>query len=145
MQIQRSVRTTAAPERVFDYMADFTTTNEWDPGTVKTTRTSGDGTVGTVYANTSRFMGRDSDLTYTVIEYDRPHLIRLRGENATVVADDLIEVKPDGAGSFVTYTATFTFSGVVRFVVPLLGSAFRRLGDDAEQGMRRAFASLDAR
>ena len=38
---------------MFAYLSDFTTTNEWDPGTVSTERVSGDGGVGTTYHNTS--------------------------------------------------------------------------------------------
>ena len=58
--------------RVFDYLSDFTHTNEWDPGTVETRRTSGDGGVGTTYANTSEFMGRRSELTYETVELRAP-------------------------------------------------------------------------
>ena len=60
MQIQRTVETAAAPAAVFTYLSDFTTTNEWDPGTVRTTRISGDGGVGTSYRNVSRFAGRET-------------------------------------------------------------------------------------
>ncbi|MEO7351089.1 MAG: SRPBCC family protein, partial [Marmoricola sp.] len=47
MKLQRSVETDASPAAVFAYLSDFTNTNEWDPGTVETTRVSGDGGVGT--------------------------------------------------------------------------------------------------
>jgi hypothetical protein len=57
MQISRTVSTTASLEQAFAYLADFTTTNQWDPGTVRTTRLSGDGGVGTRYRNVSRFHG----------------------------------------------------------------------------------------
>src|SRR5665647_717879 len=39
-------------------------------------------------------------------------------------------------GTRVTYQAAFTFKGVWRFVAPLLAPAFRRLGDQAEAGLR---------
>jgi uncharacterized protein YndB with AHSA1/START domain len=54
MRLQRSVTVDASPEKVFAYLSDFTTTEEWDPGTVRCVRTSGDGGVGTVYLNTSK-------------------------------------------------------------------------------------------
>ena len=88
MKLQRSVETTAAPAAVFAYLSDFTTTNEWDPGTVRTERVSGDGGVGTTYSNTSSFMGRETELTYEVVEHRPDSLFALRGENATVVAND---------------------------------------------------------
>ena len=66
MRIDRTVETSAPTAQVFDFLADFTNTEEWDPGTVRTDRISGDGGVGTAYANTSRFLGRNTDLTYVV-------------------------------------------------------------------------------
>ena len=79
-------------EEVFDYLADFTHTNEWDPGTVETTRTSGDGGVGTTYANTSEFMGRRTDLVYETLVHERPGRLQFRGTNksATVPADSFV-------------------------------------------------------
>ena len=40
---------------VFDYLSDFTTTTQWDPGTVTTVRQHGNGGIGTTYLNTSHF------------------------------------------------------------------------------------------
>jgi hypothetical protein len=36
----------------------------------------------------------------------------------------------------------FAFTGAARYVVPLLGPAFRRLGNAAEAGLRKALAGL---
>ena len=142
MRLQRTVLTSAAPERVFAYLSDFTTTTEWDPGTVATTLISGDGGVGTTYRNVSRFLGRESTLTYTVTELDAPHRVVLRGENATVLAIDSIHVRADGAASRVTYRADFTFKGLARFAGPLLRPALTRLGDEAEKGLAEALGRL---
>src|SRR5690349_8912855 len=57
MDITRTVETATPIDRVFAYLSDFTTTEDWDPGTVTTTRRTGDGGLGTVYDNTSSFMG----------------------------------------------------------------------------------------
>ena len=81
MKLQRSVECNAAPAAVFAYLSDFTNTNEWDPGTVKTVRVSGDGGVGTTYQNTSKFMGRETELTYEVVEHQPDRRVRAaRGE-----------------------------------------------------------------
>ena len=142
MKIEREVTTSAPPDRVFAYLSDFTTTTEWDPGTVKTVRTSGDGGVGTTYENTSKFMGRETELTYEVIEYAAPTRIVLHGTNETVDATDSITVEAHSAGSRVTYSADFAFSGVAKVLAPLLAPALKKLGDDAEKGMREALAKL---
>jgi uncharacterized protein YndB with AHSA1/START domain len=140
--VRRTVRTQARPDRVFAYLSDFTRTQEWDPGTVSTTRVSGDGGVGTRYRNLSRFLGRETELEYTVIEVDEGTLVRLRGENASVTAIDTMRITPDGDGSRVEYTAEFAWKGVAGVVAPLLGPALRRLGDQAEQGLQRNLDGL---
>lgn len=142
MKIQRTVQTTAAPAAVFAYLSDFTTTTEWDPGTVTTERVSGDGGVGTVYHNVSEFKGKRTELEYTVVTLNDPTLIVLRGTNKTVEATDRMEIAPHGTGTQVTYTADFAFKGLAKLAVPFLGGAFRKLGDDAEEGLRAALARL---
>ena len=142
MKLQRSVETTASPARVFAYLSDFTHTDEWDPGTVHTERVSGDGGVGTTYLNTSKFMGRETQLTYVVQTHEPDRLFSLRGENKTVVAHDSMEIAPRGEGSRVTYTADFEFKGMARFVAPLLKPALKKLGDEAEEGLRGALGKL---
>ena len=142
MQIQRTVETSASPAAVFNYLSDFTHTTEWDPGTVSTERVEGDGGVGTVYRNVSEFNGRRTEVRYTVVEHEAPRRFVLRGENSTVTATDTMEIEPAGDGTRVTYTADFTFKGIARLAVPFLGRAFRRLGDEAQQGLREALARL---
>ena len=78
IEMQREVTSTAAPDAAFAYLADFTTTEQWDPGSIRTTRISGDGGVGTRYANTSKFAGRTSDLTYEVTGVTPGRSIQLR-------------------------------------------------------------------
>ena len=67
--LSKTLNSKKTAEELFAYFSDFTTTNEWDPNTVKTTKLSGDGGVGTKYSNTSAFNGRESSLVYEVIEY----------------------------------------------------------------------------
>lgn len=140
MEISRTLELRRPPEEVFAYLQDFTTTEEWDPGTVRTTRLEGDGGVGTRYRNVSRFLGRETELEYVVEEADSPGRLRLRGENKTVVSEDTMTLTPTAAGTELTYRAEFTFKGAARFVAPLLSPAFKRLGDEAEKGLRNALS-----
>lgn len=136
MEIVRTLRVGRPPEEVFVYLLDFTHTEEWDPGTVRTTLEHGDGGVGTHYHNVSRFLGRETELTYVVEEVVAPWRLRLRGENKTVVAHDTMTLEPaEAGGTELTYQANFAFKGVARLVSPLLAPAFKRLGDEAEKGL----------
>ena len=142
MKLQRTVETPAAPEVVFAYLSDFTTTNQWDPGTVETVRLSGDGGVGTTYRNVSKFLGRETELTYEVVTHEPDSRFGLRGENSSVIARDTMELVPAGSGTTVTYTADFAFKGLAKLVAPLLAPALRKLGDEAEDGLRRSLNAL---
>lgn len=132
-----SLKSDKSAADLFKYFSDFTTTNEWDPNTVNTTLISGDGKVGTKYANTSTFNGRQSSLVYEVIEFQPDKLIRLRGENKTLVAIDTMSIEDkDGRRTF-TYEAAFTFKGIYKVAAPLLKKAFGKLRDDAEVGLKK--------
>lgn len=140
--IEREVSVAATPERVFDYLADFRSTEEWDPGTVRTALMSGDGGVGTTYHNSSRFAGRETELTYVTEQLTRPDLVVLRGENRTVVARDTMTLRRAGRLTQVSYRAEFRFKGLARFAEPFLRRPFARLGDEAEEGLRNALGKL---
>jgi uncharacterized protein YndB with AHSA1/START domain len=142
MRLQRTVVVDKPLEKVFAYLADFTTTTEWDPGTVTTVLDRGDGGIGTTYLNTSSFLGRTTQLTYVVRELVPGERIRLQGENQTVIASDTMSFRGVKAGTEVTYAAEFTFKGPARFIAPLLRPALERLGNQAETGLREALSRL---
>ena len=142
MRLQKTVIVDKPLDAVFGYLSDFTTTTEWDPGTVVTVNHHGDGGVGTTYLNTSTFLGRKTQLTYIVREFIPGERIRLRGENKTVIAVDTMTFRSIDAGTEVTYTAEFTFKGPSRLLAPLLRPAFERLGKQAQTGMRKALNQL---
>ena len=142
MKLLKTVVVGKPLDAVFGYLSDFTTTTDWDPGTVTTVRRHGNGGVGTTYLNTSTFLGRTTQLTYIVREFIPGKRIRLRGENKTVIAVDTLTFRPVASGTEVTYAAEFTFKGPSRIVAPLLKPAFERLGNEAEAGMRTALNRL---
>lgn len=130
-------------DRVFAYLADFTTTTEWDPGTVTTTRRSGDGGVGTEYANTSAFLGRQTHLTYRVVDLVPNEMIRLTADdNKSVKPVDTIEFSGDEQHTTVVYTAQFEFKGPAKLAEPLMRLPLARLGKNGERGMHEALERL---
>jgi carbon monoxide dehydrogenase subunit G len=144
MHVERTFTVATAVETVFDYLADFTHTNEWDPGTVETRRTSGDGGVGTTYANTSEFMGRRTELTYETLTLERPTRLRFRGRNKTATATDTLTFSPaDGGATRVHYRADFDFSFPVSLVAPLVVKPrLAKLADETVEQMSRTLENL---
>lgn len=143
MKLQKTVVVDKPLNTVFDYLADFTTTTEWDPGTVVTERLHGDGGVGTTYRNVSTFLGRRTHLQYVVQELLPRERVRLRAENRTVISVDTMTFSRNSQGATeVMYTADFTFKGPARFLAPFLRPAFARLGAAAQTGMYQALNRL---
>jgi carbon monoxide dehydrogenase subunit G len=142
MRLERTVSTDKPVDRVFAYLADFTTTTEWDPGTVRTTRTSGDGGVGTVYHNVSRFAGRETELDYTVVERVENQRVALEGRNRSVTAHDLMTFREVDGGTEVTYVADFDFGLLTPVIGLVMRPFFTKLGDEAQEGMTAALARL---
>jgi carbon monoxide dehydrogenase subunit G len=116
--VSRTFTTTASPEVVFDYLADFTHTVEWDPPTVSCERVYGTGGVDTVYRNVTRFLRREVQTAYTAVELERPTRLHFSAHNNAFDGDDTITIRPSGTGSEVTYSAQFRFSGASRLLVP---------------------------
>ena len=140
MHVERTFTVSRSIEDVFAYLGDFTTTNEWDPGTRSTTRTSGDGGLGTTYANTSEFMGRSVDLTYETITYDEPTKVQFRGRNGRTSAMDSMTLTalPDG-GTSIHYRADFEFPFLIRLVAPLVvGRKLPTLADETIAQIKRS-------
>jgi uncharacterized protein YndB with AHSA1/START domain len=140
--LERTVTVDRPVDRVAAYLTDFTNTTDWDPGSLRTDRVEGDGGTGTVYRNVSAFAGRTTELTYVVTELAPGERITLRGENKTVVAHDTMTFSGDAHRTQVTYVATFEFKGVARLLEPALRIPMKRLGDEAETGMREALERL---
>ncbi|MDE0776586.1 MAG: SRPBCC family protein [Nocardioides sp.] len=142
MHVERTFTVSRPIEDVFAYLADFENTNEWDPGTRSTTRTSGDGGLGTTHDNTSEFMGRTVDLAYETITYDVPTRVQIRGRNGRTTATDSLSFSalPDG-GTSIHYRADFDFPFLIRLVAPfVVGCRLPALADETVEQIKRSLA-----
>lgn len=142
IEMQREVTTTVTPGEAFAYLSDFTTTEQWEPGTVRTIRISGDGGVGTRYVNTSLLAGRTSDLEYEVIGVTPGRSIQLRGQSDSLITHDTITVIPHPIGSKITYRIEYAFQGLLRLGEPLLRRPVANLMDKGVEGLQRELAKL---
>ena len=143
MHVERTLTVPRPIESVFDYLGDFTHTNEWDPGTVETTRASGDGGLGTTYANTSEFMGRQTSLEYETITFDRPTKLQFRGHNKTATATDTMTFSSIGGGTEIHYRADFDFGRLLNLVAPLfLKRKLDKLADETVAQLEKALLNL---
>jgi carbon monoxide dehydrogenase subunit G len=132
-----SLDTPRPPDEMFAYLSDFSSTQEWDPGVIEAERLS-DAPVreGTEFRLLASFLGRQTPLTYRIVEYDPPHAVTFRGENSTIISLDRITFEPSDGGTRVTYDADLALKGPFKLAAPLLGVAFKRVGDRALAGLR---------
>lgn len=141
MYVERTFTVARPIEDVFDYLGDFTHTNEWDPGTVETTRSAGDGTEGTTYANKSEFLGRKVDLEYTTVTYDKPSQVKFRGTNGRAYATDWLRFTKagDGSSTEIHYRADFDFGLAINLIAPFyLKPKIEKLADETVEQMTKA-------
>jgi carbon monoxide dehydrogenase subunit G len=141
MHVERTFTVATPIETVFDYLADFTHTNEWDPGTIETRRESGDGGVGTTYHNVSEFAGRRTELTYESVVQERPTRLQFRGTNKTATATDTLTLSPAGDGTEIHYRADFEFTFPVSLVAPLVVKP--KLGGIADETVAQLQRTLE--
>lgn len=142
MHVERTFSVPRPITEVFAFFGDFTTTNEWDPGTRSTVRVSGDGGLGTTYTNVSEFMGRTVELTYETVTYDEPTRVQFRGRNGATTATDSMTLTPlpDG-GTSVHYRADFEFPFLIRLVAPfVVGRRLPALADETVEQIKRSLA-----
>ncbi|MCW2497145.1 SRPBCC family protein [Jatrophihabitans sp.] len=129
---------------VFAYLSDFTNTNSWDPGTVRTTRTdTGQLGVGSTFHNVSQFRGRQTELDYELTRLEPNRHLTFTGRNSTVTAVDDLSFAPSATdGTLVTYRSHFTFHGVYRLAEPFLRRGFEPIADDTVQQLAEVLRSL---
>ncbi|MEO9322893.1 SRPBCC family protein [Nocardioides sp. C4-1] len=77
--VARTLTVEASIASVWQFVSDFTTTEEWDPPTVSTARTSGDGGLGSTYRNVMKFHGSRTEVDYVMTERDPEHVAAWRG------------------------------------------------------------------
>jgi hypothetical protein len=137
---QTTIRTPWSTDRAFDYLSDLEHFAEWDPGVRHATRIDGaPGAPGSRYAVTVKGPGRSLTLRYEITSAERPHRVEIRAESPTLVSVDVMTFADrDDSGCDVSYDARLDLRGLLRAANPLLALGFRRIGDRAAAGLRRA-------
>jgi carbon monoxide dehydrogenase subunit G len=133
------VQTPLPPDEAFAYMADLRNFAEWDPGVERVTQVKGEGHgPDTSFDFVVKSVGRSITLRYNTVEYNEPAHVVAFAESNVLSSRDTITVRADGTGSVVSYDAVLKLKGVFGLADPLLGLAFKRIGDRAAAGMIKA-------
>ena len=138
INVSRTFSVLASQDVAVDYLADFGNAEEWDPGTVSCFRIdSGPVAPGSRWRNVSRILGRETELSYVLVEKRRDGVV-LAGSNKTATSVDDIRVMPMQAGSRIVYNATIRFRGPAKLVDPFMRLVFELLAAKTADQMTQA-------
>jgi carbon monoxide dehydrogenase subunit G len=139
MQYRKTIDVPCAAAEAFAYVSDFAHVAEWDPAVVES-RALGDGSridVGSRFELIGLFRGNRQRFEYIVTELEEGRRISLLGDGEKARSRDEISVADVDGTTQITYEADISLKGVRRAAEPFLGRMFRRMGDDALEGLRR--------
>lgn len=123
-------------EEVFAFTADFANAEKWDPGVASSRRIDDRPPgAGARYQLMVAFGPSEIPMVYEITEWDQNERVVLVGEGDALKAVDEIRFQPADGGTLVDYTADLTFTNWVRFVVPFMAPALRRVGEKALDGL----------
>ena len=136
MRLKEQRTVTRDLKDVFAYAADFSNIEDWDPGVKKSTKV-GDAPVevGTRFEIDVRFGSKTLPMTYKVTVYEPPHRVVLVGHGETLDAVDEIRFSSQDGRTVIDYTADLEFRNSLRYLVPVMGSKLRKVGDQALDGL----------
>jgi carbon monoxide dehydrogenase subunit G len=136
-----SIDSTRSAEDAFAYLAAFDNIRDWDPSVVSARRVDeGELRIGSEFEVNVRMKKRELPLRYAVKRLEPGTLIAVEAPARWFRSYDVITVEPSGAGSVVTYDALLELKGLARLATPFMGSAFRKIGDAAADGLRRVLS-----
>lgn len=141
VRLSEQRRVTRDQRSCFDYAADFSNIEDWDPGVASSAKIgAGPVGVGTKYKVDAVFGKRTLPMIYEVTEYDAPDRVVLMGSGETIDARDVIEFRTDNGETVIDYTADLTFRSNLKYLLPIMGSTLRKVGERALDGLTVALA-----
>lgn len=141
MELHETIEVPVPQEEAFAYVADFSTTADWDPSITRAERVD-EGPVGkgSEFRLMIVFGGREMMMRYVIIEHDPPSRLVLEGEGATVNATDAVSFSPTSAGTLIDWRVDLRFRSLMRFLEPVLRIPLQRSAKRSMVGLRRALS-----
>ena len=141
MRFAREIEVPTTPGETFAYLSDFTNTAEWDPGIAEARRLTPEPTaIGSRFEVIAVFRGNRQRFEYVVTELDEGNRIALHGEGEKAMSDDVMTISPSDGGTRIAYEADIRLKGVARIAEPFMARMFKRMGDDALDGLAARLA-----
>ncbi|MCC1495907.1 SDR family NAD(P)-dependent oxidoreductase [Alcanivorax sp. 1008] len=138
--LQETIRVPRPIADCFRYLADFSTSEQWDPGVYRASKlTPGEPKPGSEFDLILNSAGRRVPMRYTVTALDAPLRIDLQGQGDGFSAHDVIRLRSVGPDSTdIEYHAELRFQGPAGHVEKLLNPLMVRMGKRAVNGLQQA-------
>jgi dehydrogenase/reductase SDR family member 12 len=121
---------------VFDYVSDFTTTQEWDATAKSAVQlTPGPVAVGTRFEVVCALPVGSIKLTYTVAAIKHNEYVELHGSCRLFDIVDRITFSATQKGALIDYRATFTFKPAVKTLAWTAKSGLEKMGRESVSGL----------
>ena len=136
--VERRSVTRPQPE-AFEYTADFSNIEDWDPGVVASRKvTDGPIGLGTRFELEVKFGAGTTPMIYEITVYQPDHRVVLVGDGEKLHAVDEITFASQDNMTVIDYAADLTFRNLFRFIRPLMRPILEKVGKDALDGLARA-------
>ena len=135
MRFKRRFKSPKSPSEVLRLVADFRYLKSWDDSVESVVVLEEVFGQGAQYKVTVRFGGKLIDMMYTVTSYEPGVRALLTGIASDATATDVIEVRADGSGTQVEYTAKIQLAFPYNLLDPILALGFRKTVDHAVAGL----------
>lgn len=141
-RMERVIETKAAPELVFEFIADARNDKLWN-GSERIEKVS-DGAVGpdTTFREVTRMLGRETRFVFQNVRYEPPRLVQRYGRNGTIAFRSAWSAEPTPHGSTLTFVGELEPRGAVALVFPFMKGMIAKRMDGFIPKLK---AALDAR
>lgn len=144
--LRERIETPLGIDEAFAFVADFVNSERWDPGVASSVRLDGGPLgVGARYRLGIRMAGRVTPMEYEITVFEAPRRVVLEGRGSGVRAVDDIAFTDTPSGTRIDYVADIRLQGLLGLLAPFAGGAFRRIGENARNGMQRTLDDLARR
>jgi NAD(P)-dependent dehydrogenase (short-subunit alcohol dehydrogenase family) len=137
--LQEHIHVPRPAHEVFAYVADFTTTPEWDSTARAAEKlTPGPIAVGTRFAVSCATPVGAIDLAYEITSLEPDSGITLKGSSRFFSIEDRITFTPSDAGTRIDYRAEFRFPPVLQRLSKTFEGGLQRMGRQSMAGLKEA-------
>jgi len=138
MKLKETRRVSRPLAEVFDYTVDFSHIADWDPGIVDS-KALGDPPPreGSKYELMVKLGSGTERMIYEITELEPNRRVVLVGTGEKLTAIDEIAFRSDNNDTVIDYTAELRFSGLLKWIAPLMAPGIKKVGRRAVDGLVR--------